>query len=243
MGVAASYYAPLARALSGRGFDVLVAENRGTGTSELRARRGVDFGWHEMLHVDLPAALEVARRRLRGSVHGLGHSLGGQLAALYLATNPGAFDRVILVGCGAVGYRSYAVPARWRVLAISQLCALVASVLGYFPGDKLGFGGVQPVSMMRDWARQARTGTYHPRGSGPGVDYEGALARLRARVLAIHFEGDTIATATSVDVFCGKLASAEVVRRHVALEPGRGDPHFRWLKQPANVVAEIASYL
>src|SRR5690606_29800162 len=117
MGVAAGYYQPLAGALAARGFDVLVAELRGTGTSAVRASRGVDFGYSEMIAHDLPAAIDEGRRRFPGRpLHVLGHSLGGQLAALLLAERPDAYERLALVAASSVDYRGYRMPARLRVL-------------------------------------------------------------------------------------------------------------------------------
>src|SRR5690606_2089967 len=64
MGVPASYYEPLARALARRGLAVATSELRGIGTSSIRARRGTDFGWRELVELDMPAILDAARRCL-----------------------------------------------------------------------------------------------------------------------------------------------------------------------------------
>ena len=60
LGVEASYYAPFADALSRRGILVAMCDLRGNGTSSLRPRRGVDFGYREIVELDIPAAATAA---------------------------------------------------------------------------------------------------------------------------------------------------------------------------------------
>ncbi len=244
MGVAAGYYEPLARALAARGFDVLVAELRGTGTSAVRPSRKVDFGYADMIAHDLPSAIAEARRRFVGRpLHVLGHSLGGQLAALLLAERPDAFERLVLIAASSVDYRGYPMPARLRVLFGTQTARVVAHGLGYFPGDRLGFGGRQPVGVIDDWGRQALTGQYRLRGGR--IDHEAGLRRVTSPVLAVSLEGDTLSPASAVDRLCAKMPGAELVRRHIApaWATRKGDPHFRWVREPGAVVEEVAGFL
>ena len=49
MGVRASYYAPLARAISAAGLHAVTSDLRGLGTSSLRPTRACDFGYEEIL--------------------------------------------------------------------------------------------------------------------------------------------------------------------------------------------------
>jgi predicted alpha/beta hydrolase len=56
MGVDASYYVPFAEALSAEGILLAMCDLRGHGTSSLRPRRGVDFGYRECVELDIPAA-------------------------------------------------------------------------------------------------------------------------------------------------------------------------------------------
>src|SRR5687768_13204471 len=53
MGVPARFYAPLQAELARAGFLAAVTELRGHGTSTVRAGRRVDFGYHELLSLDL----------------------------------------------------------------------------------------------------------------------------------------------------------------------------------------------
>ena len=64
MGVAADYYEPFGEGIArmGAGTAVLL-DLRRQGRSSASARRGDDFGYCEILELDLPAAVEVLARR------------------------------------------------------------------------------------------------------------------------------------------------------------------------------------
>ena len=56
LGVAARHYLPLAQALARRDTAVFLHEWRGHGSSSLRAGRGCDWGYRELLQLDLAAS-------------------------------------------------------------------------------------------------------------------------------------------------------------------------------------------
>lgn len=77
LGVPARNYEPFARSLAQRGVAVVVHEWRGFGASSLRASHECDWGYRELLTVDIPATHDLAA----GTFPGLpvtigGHSLG-----------------------------------------------------------------------------------------------------------------------------------------------------------------------
>ena len=165
MGTAALYYEPLAGPIVREGWRFVTADIRGIGSSSVRVKRGVDFGYREMVELDWPAVVQKARERFPGSaVYLLGHSLDGQLSCLYLAANPSAVAGLVLVAAPSVHWRGWDIPLNEGVLAGTQTACAVARVLGYFPGRRLGFGGSEARGVMRDCPRQARTGRYEPRG-------------------------------------------------------------------------------
>ena len=89
LGVAARHYLPLAEALAARGVDTRLHEWRGNGSSSLRASRTQDWGYRELLALDLPAS--VATLPVDGVPLLLGgHSLGGQLACCFGGLHPHA---------------------------------------------------------------------------------------------------------------------------------------------------------
>lgn len=239
MGTAARFYEPLAEPIVREGWRFVTADLRGVGLSAVRVKRGGVFGYREMVESDWPAVVRKTREMFPGApVYLLGHSLGGQLSALYLAENPGAVAGLILVAAPSVHWRGWDAPLNAGVLAGTQAACAVAALLGYFPGRKLGFGGTEARGVIGDWARQARTGRYEPRGAS--VDYERRLADLEAPVLAFSFEDDFLSPPRAVGNLLAKMRRARVT--HVTLA-GDGLDHFRWVRNPDILVGKIREWL
>ncbi|MBM4345419.1 MAG: alpha/beta fold hydrolase [Deltaproteobacteria bacterium] len=245
MGVPAKYYEPFLRALAGLGVCCAAMELRGTGSSTIRASRRANFGYDELVRQDIPAAqAAVAARFGTARIHAIGHSLGGQLLALALARDPAAFASLVLVASGSVDHRGFPFPKRYSVLAQSQLANAIAQTLGWFPGHRLGFGGLQPRRLVRDWSRQIRTGVYAP--VGPTFDYEAALRQVAVPVLGLGLLGDTLTTGKATDLLCSKLAGCAIEREQfdAGLDVSHGDAvHFRWARQPERVAQRVAVWL
>lgn len=245
MGVPARYYDPFARALASEGVSVVVADHRGTGSSSVSARRGVDFGYVDMLERDWPVQLETVRALTEPSrLALLGHSLGGQLGALYLALEPNAFDRLVTIASCSVDYRGWPVPDRFRILVATQTVGLIGRTLGFFPGERLGFGGRQPRGVVMDWSHNARTGRYAPHRAP--IDFDGALRTVSVDALMISIDRDDLAPPGAVDRLARKLPRARLVREH--LPPSwavtkKNDPHFRWAREPGALPARVGAYL
>ncbi|MEV6316365.1 alpha/beta fold hydrolase [Streptomyces sp. NPDC051776] len=238
MGVKASHYDAFGAELAASGFGVVTVDLRGQGDSLPVPRRGHRYGYEDIATQDWPRVIATARETFGHELplYVLGHSLGGQLSLLHLARRPDSVDGMVLVASGSVHYRCYTGLARLRVLLGPQLMALIAAALGYWPGDRLGFGERQSARLVRDWARTSRTGKWRP--AGAGVDYESLLPGVRIPVLAISLEGDDLAPPTAVDGLCGKLPSARVDRRHCVLPDRGGSPHFRWVRD-GDVIAGL----
>jgi len=239
MGTAARFYEPLAGPIVREGWRFVTADLRGVGTSAVRVKRGVGFGYREMVESDWPAVVQKTQSLFpRAPVYLLGHSLGGQLSALYLAENPGAVAGLILVAAPSVHWRGWDAPLNAGVLAGTQVACAVAALLGYFPGRKLGFGGNEARGVMRDWARQARTGRYEPQGAS--VDYERLLAELEAPILAFSFEDDFLSPPRAVGNLLAKMRRARIT--HVTLADVALD-HFRWVRNPDALVGKIREWI
>jgi predicted alpha/beta hydrolase len=180
--------------------------------------------------------LEWLRAKFSVPVHVLGHSLGGQLSVAGISRwhQPGA--KVIVVGSGTVHFQAWSGLEKWRILFSTQFASTLARVLGYFPGDKLGFGGVQGKRLIVDWAHASRTGTFR---------LEHGLEQFSPEVLAIHVKGDTYAPRASTERLVRKLVNAQVTWADVEppAEPKRQDPHFRWMKDPRAVAETAARFL
>ena len=234
LGVAARHYQPLAQALAQRGVAVFLHEWRGHGSSDRRASRDCNWGYTELLTLDLPASEAAVAAAAPGlpRVAG-GHSLGGQLAACRLALAPTACTALWLAGSGAPYWRGF--PRRhqpWLRLAYRALPWL-AERAGSLPGRRIGFGGNEARGVIRDWAGTATSGRYAAAGLG---DLEPGMAAAAVEVRAGVFVRDWLAPATSLDHLLSKLprARAEVTTFHAAALGVRAD-HFAWMRAPGAV--------
>jgi predicted alpha/beta hydrolase len=249
MGTPARHYRAFARQLHAEGLNALTVDLRGQGESTPRVTDPLagDHGYRTIVEQDLVAVIEAVRAELgpEPALYLLGHSLGGQLGLIHAAlrTGPGVdgVDGVALVAAGSVWFRAYG-PLRGPLLLLFELFAAATStLLGRWPGVRLGFGGNQPKSVMRDWARQVRTGRYSAKGST--LDYEAALRTLALPVLAVTVEHDNLAPAPALDHLLAKVPGARVTRLHYSTQEAGGRlDHFAWTRAGGALAKKVAAW-
>jgi predicted alpha/beta hydrolase len=241
MGVPAKHYLPLAQALVSHGIAVVLHEWRGIGSSNRRASRQCDWGYRELLRDDLPAGLLAVSERWPLSRPCLGgHSLGGQLGALRAAGMP-AVAGLVLVASGAPYWRVYR--HGWLLGLSFALAPLLARLVGYLPGRRIGFGGNEARGVIVDWARTGRSGRYA--AAGVADDLEQRLAGVKLPVLGLRLRDDWLGPKSSLDWLLEKmpLAAKQVeVLAPQDLGGGTAD-HLGWMKTPGPIAARIAAWM
>ena len=235
LGVGARHYLPFARALAARGVATFLHEWRGAGSSSLRAGRDCDWGYRELLELDVPTSADAVRRTCPGipSILG-GHSLGGQLACCRLALDPDAARQFWLVASGAPYWRSFPLPHRLWLPMAYRFLPWLAERNGALPGRRLGFGGREARGVMRDWARSALTGRYA--AAGLDTDLEAGMAAVRVPVRAVTFQRDWLAPPSSLRHLVSKLpdAGTDTTSFDDGSLGARAD-HFQWMRTPGPV--------
>lgn len=242
LGVPARRYTQCATLLAEAGINVTLMEWRGLGESPLRASRGCDFGFVELLDEDIPAALRSMRATSPETpLWIMGHSLGGHLGAITAGRLQETVDGLILMACGSPWLAAYDGATRG---ASACFCAFISpcnALLGDFPGDRIGFGGRQPRRLMHDWRALALTGRYT--AEGIGEDLEAGLARYAGPVLGLRMADDSFAPRAAVRAVTDRLAAADLQEAVIdAAELGRPADHFHWAKQPQAVVSRVARW-
>ncbi|MGB5939702.1 MAG: alpha/beta fold hydrolase [Rhodanobacter sp.] len=242
MGIPARHYLPLAQALAARGIAVVLHEWRGIGSSDRRAGRGCNWGYRELLQGDLPAGLAEVRRRWPLAHRWLGgHSLGGQLGLLYASLHPHDFAGLLLVASGSPYWRRFR--HGWLIGAAYALAPLLAALVGYLPGRRIGFGGNEARGVTADWARSGRTGRYA--AAGIAQDFERRLAELQLPVLALRLQEDWLGPPASLDWLLRKLGPGERRVEVIARADMDGVPadHFSWMNTPVPIASRLADWL
>lgn len=239
MGVPAGYYGPFVDDLATHGVTAAVADYPGQGESRPAVDRAHDHGYTELAHEWLPRVIKTLRREHTGPLITLGHSLGGHILLAHLAGDEPLPDAVVLIGAGSPYWRAV---QGMRTLAQTQFMALVARLCGVWPGDRLGFGGVQARTLIREWAAFARTDRLSPGGTS-------VAAPLRHRsldVLVVDLDGDHLAPAAAVDALVAKLPSAQVERFTFTKgpdDPGRPVSHTSFARSPELIGERIATWV
>jgi len=242
LGASVSYYRPLAEAWAALGYRVATIELRGGKQSSVQDVRRQNFGYHELLSVDLANIVPALRAAANGCPLLLaGHSLGGQLALLYASLHPAEVDAVVLLAGGSNYYATVPSAQRLRRQLALRLARAITQVLRYFPGHRLGFGGKQPQNLILDWTTEALTGKYSVKGEA--VDYERELEQLGLPVLFVSLRGDRLVPKTCADYLAQKLTRARVTQIELSTPNGEAYNHFRWVKEPTPVLAEVDQWL
>jgi predicted alpha/beta hydrolase len=242
LGTPGRVYGRLGRELANHGIETVLPDWRGIASSSVRAHRRQDFGYRHLLEHDLPALLAQLDTTKVPTLIG-GHSLGGQLALLALATRPEPLRGALLIASGSVHLPGYPVTLQRKIRLLLGISRISGALLGYFPGQRVGFANREARGVMRDWGHVARTGHYRPVGSQ--IDYETALSALDRPVLALNFAADTWSPASAAARLLAKLppGCAQLECLDATATHGVALDHFSWTKQPALIAPRVLAFI
>jgi len=242
MGLSARQYIAFARSLAAKGIDTLLHEWRGLGSSSLRAARGVNWGYRELLELDLAAAIDAARDASGDKTLLIGgHSLGSQLALLAAAQRRCDCLGLVVVAGGAPYWRCYGGWMRTALRGIFVGMPLIARLFGHYPGRQLGFAGREARGVIDDWAASGKTGEYRPRNVG--LDLESHMQALTCPLLSVRMMDDWFVPQASLDWLTDKLSRSTTTQVSISHFDGPGSAdHYQWMKQPDSTAAAIAAW-
>ena len=244
MGVKAPYYFDLANSLNGQNLHFACTDLRGHGPLHDKPNRTSDFGYHEMIHMDWPAAINRLKEIYPNNpIYLMGHSLGGQLSACYSAIDTHEISGLILVASGNVHYQAYR--RKWKILFGTQLVWYASRLVGYWPGNKLGFAGNEAQGVIRDWAYNARSGRYRAKDGNKFYLLDGKLSQVETKILAISFDGDKLAPHSAMQSLLDKFHRAK--KTHIRTCARELDiaslGHFDWVKNASKLSPKIGNWI
>ncbi|MRH88318.1 alpha/beta fold hydrolase [Nocardia sp. SYP-A9097] len=238
---AKTYYA-LAKALHAQGLSVVTTDLRAQGEARPALGEHTDFGYREMIEIDLPAILTAVEQRFPDTpIHLFGHSLGGQLALLFAAAEPGRVTGVTVIGTGTVFWWAFG-PRRWyEALSQIQWIGVKSRIKGFWPGGVL-IPAPMPGGVMIDWSIHSLTSYYRPRGTGRR--YNSLLAAMTLPVLAISLSDDVLGPKSNVDFLVSRMPAAGVTQWHIdENSPVEHRDHFMWVKDATAIAAGVAAWI
>jgi len=242
LGVKAKLYKNLGQQLAQNGIVAIVLEQRGHGESPYRPKRGQSFGYDDYLQEDIPAVRSWIKEQFPSLPFYMGgHSLGGHLSCLTAAINPEDLKGILHIACVFPHYKFY---TGFKAIGIWALCALIPFVswlLGYYPGNRLGFGGREYRQLMMDWREWGLRSSYN---FGPYHDAEEKMKAYRGDFLSLAIDGDTFASEAATAKPRGVMASANLTTKQItAKEQGEYLGHFDWARQPNGIVSAITRWI
>ena len=240
LGIPGGYYRLFAEALVARGFHAAIGDLRGQGDSKPKPSSSSRYGYQELVSVDFPAIFEVVREQFPAATpYLLGHSMGGQLGAMYAARIRGRLGGLILVASGSPYHRGFGTTRGVPLYFGAAAMAITSNIAGFWPGDRIGVGGFgrQSRVLIDDWSRFARTGSIEP--AGADIDYEERMGRLTLPVLALTIEGDDLAPKGSMENLTAKLANADITTEHIDEPLG----HNGWIRNPTAVADLVERWM
>ena len=262
-GMGARYYRPMALELARRGFGVVVGELRGQGNQTAVSSWRDNWGYQDMASQDYVAAVEVARSEFGSSevesskandseaddsretsatktlpVYLMCHSMGGQIASVYLTRPNADVDGVMGVGSGTPHYVNFTGSEYKRLRFGSPVMAIVSFFAGYWPSKPLDFAGYgrQARRHVLEWVRFAQTGKLRPLNAE--YDYAEAMKKVTTPVLFTTCAGDRdcpIESANALARMLPRAAKTEFIDHRLG--------HNRWAREPQAIADRLEKFI
>lgn len=242
-GMGSRYYRPMAKELQERGFSVLVSELRGQGSQTAIASRRSNWGYHDLASIDYVAAVRVARREFETDgkklpLYFMCHSMGGQIASLYVSRPEADVDGVMTIGSGTPHYIRFSGREKKRLIWGAPVMQYVSFIFGYWPAGLLDLAryGRQAANHVREWAGFARTGRIRPYRADQ--NYEREMLKVRTPMLMVTCGGDRDCPPDSAMDLASRLPKAaafEFIERRLG--------HNRWAREPETVADRFEQFI
>ncbi|MCP4414350.1 MAG: alpha/beta fold hydrolase [Gammaproteobacteria bacterium] len=245
MGVEARYYRHWARTMAVQGYLCCISDFRGHGTSNIRPKSGIDFGYQQMIEEDMHSSVEnVLNFAEADSLYLGGHSLGGQLSCLYAGTRSNELSwlsGLLLIASCTIHHSGWPGMYGFGMRLIPWFFTVLAKVLGYFPGHRLNFAGREAKQQILDWAQSGNDGLYQPLGYQ--TELEPQMEKVQVPLLTISFEDDLYAPRGAVEDLLAKMSGCMIYRQHLKADqyPKAILDHFSWARKQTEIISRIVS--
>lgn len=230
-GVAQYLYDDFAVWLTTQGYQAVTFDCDGMGLSvdgHAKNSKSDEMSW---ANHDCPAVLNYVATSFPGLERiWIGHSIGGHLPGMM--PDSSLIDRIITVGAGTGTWWYNSWPTRriawflWYVIV-----PISVSLLGYFPGSKLGIMCDMPKGVIMQWRRWCLHRDYSVGVEGPWL--RDRYASVKAPITSIFFTDDEMMSEKNVDHLHAFYTGSE--QKRVVVKPSdigmRRIGHIGWHRQ------------
>ncbi|WND02211.1 alpha/beta fold hydrolase [Temperatibacter marinus] len=243
MGVRASFYKALSNSFKEHQIANYILEQRGQGRSIEKPSRHSSFGYKDYILNDLMGAIEhIKHKHPKAKIHCIGHSLGGHMALTLKALKPCNFDNLILCASGSPYIGAFKGKQYYGGKFLCFIAPMLISILGYFPGQFVGFAGKEYPQLFRDWLNLARDDHFNFKGLNDNI--EAQFKRIEGNILCFSFQEDDFAPITASLCFLDRLDLMEKKVVSVTSDDiGVKADHFSWAKSPEFIVSKVKQWL
>ena len=225
-----TFYTSFARWLAELGFAAMTWDYRGFGTSlhgPLRDAKNDICSWGTL---DAPAILDALHERFPDlPLTWIGHSVGAHLPGFI--DNPQRIQRMLSVASGS-GYWGTLNP-RVRLKSIilwGALAPISTSIVGYFPGRRLGILDDVPRGVIAEWRRWSLHPKYMLRDDE--AQRRAGYARYTFPLHMLSFEDDELMTKKSTEFIRSLYVNAQITHRRLRPdEQSRPVGHLGWFRK------------
>lgn len=244
LGIRAEKYNNILHAFASHGVSAGSFDLRGNHRSSIRPSRKVDFGYHEQIEYELPAAIDTLLEATNSkAVILFGHSIGAHISVLGQCHNDPRVKGIVISAAGTVYYRNWSILLSPLFLLMTQVLKLIIFVVGHYPGQYFGFAGKEAKRIMNDFAHTAVSGEF--KFSQSDRNFVSELSNVKPLVLAINYANDWYAPIKGTDHLLSFLPNADVERQsfnkyQLNLKTAN---HFSWMKRPNTIVATVVRWL
>src|SRR5690606_1864964 len=156
------------------------------------------------------------------------------------ALDEDAAQALWLVASGAPYWRAFPPRSRWWLPLVYRFLPWLADACGALPGRRIGFGGNEARSLVRDWSLTALGGRYA--AAGIDTDLDRAMGSIEVPVRAAVMRDDWLGPESSLRFLLSKLSRSPVqVTTFDADRLGVPADHFAWMRGPETIAGFLAS--
>jgi predicted alpha/beta hydrolase len=133
------------------GYNVFTFDYRGVGDSAPNHLKGCDARLQQWAVQDADAVIRYVKTSFPGTeLIYVGHGIGGELIGLAQASQ--YINKLVLVSSSLSCKRLWSWKGRMRITFLKAIGRISNSLLGYFPGKRLGFPRDLPKGVMHEWS-------------------------------------------------------------------------------------------